>query len=263
MRQMGGLRKLMPITFVTFLIGGLAQAGIPPLAGFFAKEAVLEIAQHSGREAVFVLTLFAAFLSAFYIGRMLIMTFFGAPRSDAAHHAHESAPVIWVPLAILGAGVALAGLLELGPEGALSTAMEPLMGAIPEGSGMSVLAITIIGVVISVAALAITWLIYGSGRVEPARFREGLEPWATSADRGWYVDRAYDLVVIQPLKVLARMIGDVFDRRVVDGAVNGIGDLVRRAGRGGRLVQTGFVRTYALVSFLGAVLVLGIVGVRG
>src|SRR5207247_11270946 len=94
LRDMGGLRRVMPITFWTFLIAALAQAGVPPLAGFFAKDAVLEVAQHSGRNAVYLLGSLAAFLSAFYLGRMLFLTFFGGPRSDAAHDAHESPPVI-------------------------------------------------------------------------------------------------------------------------------------------------------------------------
>src|SRR6476646_5971055 len=90
MRQMGGLRRAMPWTFATFAIGGLAQAGVPPLAGFFAKDALLAVANHTGREVVFVLGTIAAFLTAFYIGRMICMTFLGRERSEAAEHAHES-----------------------------------------------------------------------------------------------------------------------------------------------------------------------------
>ncbi len=119
-----------------------------------------------------------------------------------------------------------------------------------------------IAVAVSVLALAITWWIYGSGRVDPAVVRERMEPWGSAARAGWYWDRAYDRVVIQPAKAFARMVGDVFDTKVIDGAVNGIGGLVKRAATGGRLVQTGFVRTYALVFLFGGVLVLGFIGVR-
>ena len=133
MRQMGGLRKAMPITFVTFLVGALAQAGIPPLAGFFAKDALLEVAQHSGRTVVYALGTLAAFLTAFYLGRMLIMTFFGTPRSEKAEHAHESSPLLWIPLAILAAGVAFAGVLELSPDGRLAAYLEPVTGAAERG----------------------------------------------------------------------------------------------------------------------------------
>ena len=86
---------------------------------------------------------------------------------------------------------------------------------------------------------------------------------ATAAQRGWYVDRAYDVAIVQPAKALSRMTSDVFDALVIDGAVNGIAGLIKRSASGGKLIQTGFVRTYALVLFLGAVLVLGFIGVRG
>jgi NADH-quinone oxidoreductase subunit L len=252
----------MPITFVTFLVGALAQAGIPPLAGFFAKDALLEVAQHTGRTAVYALGTLAAFLTAFYLGRMLIMTFFGTPRSEKAEHAHESSPLLWVPLAILAAGVAFAGVLELSPDGRLAAYLEPVTGALNEGSGLTFVALAGIAVAVAIVSLASTWWIYGSGRIDPAAFRARMEPMATAAQHGWYVDRAYDVVFVQPAKALARMTGDVVDAKVIDGAVNGVAGLVKRAASGGRLLQTGFVRTYALVLFLGAVLVLGYIGVR-
>jgi NADH-quinone oxidoreductase subunit L len=262
MRNMGGLRKAMPITFVTFLVGALAQAGIPPLAGFFAKDALLEVAQHSGRSAVYALGTLAAFLTAFYLGRMLLMTFFGTPRSEKAEHAHESSPLLWIPLAILAVGVAFAGVLELSPDGRLAAYLEPVTGVVREVSGLPFLTLAGIAVAVAVLALAITWWIYGSGRIDPAALRARMEPMATAAQQGWYVDRAYDVVFIQSAKALARMTGDIVDAKVIDGAVNGVAGLVKRAASGGKRIQTGFVRTYALVLFVGAVLVLGYIGVR-
>jgi NADH-quinone oxidoreductase subunit L len=263
MRQMGGLRRAMPWTFATFAIGGLAQAGVPPLAGFFAKDALLEVANHTGREGVFVLVTLAAFLTAFYIGRMLSLTFLGRARSDAAEHAHESAPVMLAPLVLLALGVVVVGILQLNPEGAITRALEPVVGASALGAGLSIPALIGMAVAVALVSLAIAWWIYGSGRIDPVAFRERLEPMATAAQRGWYVDRAYDVVIVQPAKALARLTSDVVDGTVIDGAVNGVGGLVKRAASGGKLVQTGFVRTYALVLFLGAVLVLGFIGVRG
>ncbi len=263
MRRMGGLRRAMPWTFATFAIGGLAQAGVPPLAGFFAKDALLEVANHTGREAVFVLGTIAAFLTAFYIGRMLCLTFLGRARFDAAEHAHESPPVMLAPLVVLALGVVGAGILQLNPEGKLTQALEPVVGASALGAGLSIPALIGMAVAVSLVSLAIAWWIYASGRVDPVAFRERLEPMATAAQSGWYVDRAYDVVIVQPAKAFARLTADVVDGVVIDGAVNGVGGLVKRAASGGKLVQTGFVRTYALVLFLGAVLVLGFIGVRG
>jgi NADH-quinone oxidoreductase subunit L len=263
MRQMGGLRRAMPWTFATFAIGGLAQAGVPPLAGFFAKDALLEVANHTGREVVFVLGTIAAFLTAFYIGRMLCLTFLGRARSDAAEHAHESSPVMLTPLVVLALGVVVVGILQLNPDGKLTQALEPVVGASALGAGLSIPALIGMAVAVALVSLAIAWWIYGSGRVDPGAFRERLEPMATAAQRGWYVDRAYDVVIVQPAEALARLTADVVDGTVIDGAVNGVGGLVKRAASGGKLLQTGFVRTYALVLFLGAVLVLGFIGVRG
>jgi NADH-quinone oxidoreductase subunit L len=263
LRQMGGLRRAMPITFATMAIGALSQAGIPVLAGFYAKDAVLEVAQHTGRTAVFLLATVAAFLTALYLGRMVFLAFFGSPRSEAAEHAHESAPVLWVPLVVLSGGAVAAGLVwQTSPEGTLTVFLEPVVGVLSLGEGMAVAALMAIAVVVAVAALAFTWLLYGSTLVDPFALRARLEPMASAAERGWGVDRAYDAVFVQPARVLAQLTGDVIDTKVVDGAVNGIAGAVKRAAAGGRLLQTGAVRTYALVLFVGVVVVLGFVGVR-
>ncbi len=262
LRRMGGLRLAMPVTFVTFLIAALAQAGVPPLAGFFAKDAVLEVAQHTGRGAVYLLGSLAAFLSAFYLGRMLFLTFFGGPRSDEARHAHESPPVMWVPLAILGFGVVTAGWLNVTPEGRLAAFLKAITAPVPTGSGLDVVALAGIAVVLSLIAVASTWWIYGSGRVDWRAFRDRLEPLPRAALNGWYVDHAYDTVVIQPAKAGAWITAYVVDARIVDGFFGAIAGGVRRLADRGRLLQTGFVRSYALVVFLGAVAILVYVGVR-
>jgi NADH-quinone oxidoreductase subunit L len=262
LRLMGGLRRVMPITFVTFLIGALAQAGVPPLAGFFAKDAVLEVAQHTDRDAAYLLGSVAAFLSAFYLGRMLFLTFFGETRSDRARGAQESPAVMWVPLAILAFGVVTAGWLNLTPEGRLAGFLESITGAAPIGIGLGALPLAGIAVVLSLTALAVTWWVYGSGRVDWRAFRERLEPFPRAALNGWYVDRAYDTVVIQPAKAGSWIAAYVVDARFIDGLVNAIGAGVRRLADRGRVIQTGFVRSYALVLFLGAVGILVYVGVR-
>jgi NADH-quinone oxidoreductase subunit L len=263
MRRMGGLRAAMPITFVTMAVGALSQAGIPVLAGFYAKDALLEVAQHTDRTAVYVLGSLAAFMTAFYLGRMMFLTFFGQARSEPAEHAHESSAVMWVPLVALAVGAVAAGLVwQTSPEGTLSVFLEPVVGAVDLGEGMSSTQLAVIATVVAVAALAFAWLLYGWKRSDPFALRARLEPMATAAERGWYVDRAYDVVFVQPARALANATGYIFDAKVVDGVVNGIGGAVKRAAAGGRLVQTGAVRTYALVLFGGVVLVLGFVGVR-
>jgi NADH-quinone oxidoreductase subunit L len=263
MRRMGGLARAMPITCVTMAAAALSQAGIPLLAGFYAKDALLEVAQHTGRTAVYALASLAAFLTAFYLGRMMFLTFLGARRSEEAKHAHESPALTWVPLVVLAVGAVAAGIAwQTSPEGTLSVFLEPVVGAVQLGEGLSTAQLGAIAAVVAVASLVFAWLIYGWRRSDPFAFRARLEPMATAAERGWYVDRAYDVAFVQPARAFANAAGNVFDAKVVDGVVNGIGGAVTRAAARGRLVQTGTVRTYALVLFAGVVVVIGFVGVR-
>jgi NADH-quinone oxidoreductase subunit L len=262
LRRMGGLRKLMPITFVTFLIGGLSQAGIPPLAGYFAKDAILEVANHTGRQAVYVLAGIGAFVTALYLGRMLILAFWGTPRSEEAEHAHESRWLMLLPLVILGAGAALVGLFNTTPEGLYARLVEPVLGEGPHGEGLPAITISAVATVTAILALALTWWVYGSGRVDWLALRERLEPLPRTALAGWYVDRAYDALVVQPGKQLSRLTAFVVDAKVVDGAVNAVGALTTRLASAARVIQNGFVRTYAFALFLGVVALVAWVGLR-
>ncbi len=262
MRKMGGLRKLMPLTFATFLIGALSQAGIPPLAGFFAKDAILEVANHTGRQAVYVLAGLGAFVTAFYLGRMLILTFFGQARTDEARHAHESTALMVIPLVILGAGAALVGLWNTSPEGTFGRLLEPIVGTAPEGDGLPVQTLVVVATVTSIVSLLLTWLIYGSGRVDWVALRERLEPIPRALLNGWYVDEAYDTLFVRPGKQLAGIAAFVVDARIIDGLVNAIGAGTTRLAAAGRHVQTGFVRSYAFAMFVGVVAVLTYVGTR-
>ena len=263
LRQMGGLRRAMPITAVTMGIGALALAGFPFLAGFFAKDLVLEIAETTGHWTYYALGTLGAVLSVLYIGRLWFLTFGGGARSERAEHAHESSPIFWVPLAILAAAATLAGLLSTTPEGNLETWLRSVVGIAEEGTqGLATPVFYAIAIAITLVGIAIAWWVYGSGRVDRQALRDRLEPLPRSALNGWYVDRAYDTAVIQPAKAGARITAYVVDAGIIDGAVNAVGGGVKRLAQGGRLIQTGFVRTYALVLFVGTVAILAYVGVR-
>jgi NADH-quinone oxidoreductase subunit L len=263
MRQMGGLWRRMPWTAFTMGVGALALAGFPFMAGFFAKDIVLEIANTNERWGFYVLGSVGALFSALYIGRVWFLTFAGHPRSEAAENAHESEPLMVVPLAVLAVGAALGGLLSLGPEGRLARFLEPLVGLVPEGEhGVPAPVFFAIAVGITLVGLAATWWVHGSGRVDWLRLRSRLEPLPEAALNGWYVDRAYDVVVVQPAKELASIAAFVVDAGWIDGLVNAIGGGAKRVAQGGRLLQTGFVRSYALAVFVGAVAVLVFVGLR-
>jgi len=263
LQRMGGLMRRMPVTGWTFVIGALALAGVFPLAGFFAKDQILEIASHTGRTWIYLLGTLAALLSALYIGRLLFLAFFGTPRSEEAEHAHESGPVMIVPLGLLASGAVLAGvLLSTSADGTLAGALEPVTGPPPHGEGPSTLALSAIATAIAVGALAVAWWVYASGRVEWLTLRERLQPLPRAARNGWYVDRAYSVLVVDPGTAASRFTANVFDTKVVDGLVNAVGAGTRRLAATSRRIQTGFVRSYALGLFLGAVGVLVWLGAR-
>ena len=262
MRRMGGLRRKMPVTGWTFVVGAFALAGVPPLAGFFAKDQILEIANHTGRQAVWVLGALGALISALYIGRLVFLTFFGAPRSDEADHAHESSGLMTIPLLVLAVGAAAAGLLNLTPEGRIAHFLEPVVGEVPHGEGLAVWVLGTIGGTVAILGLVLAWLVYASGRVDWAAFGERLEPLPRTLLHGWYWDEAYSRLLVAPGKAAARITAFVVDARWIDGLVNGVGGGVDRLARAGRLLQTGFVRSYALAFLLGAVALLAWIGVR-
>ena len=263
LQRMGGLIRRMPITGWSFVIGALALAGVFPLAGFFAKDQILEIANHTGRTWIYVLGTIGALLSALYIGRLLFLAFFGEPRSDEAAHAHESPQVMTIPLIVLAAGAILAGLiLSSSTEGAISRLLEPVTGPIPPGEGLPTFVLSAIAIAIAIAMLALAWWTYASGRVDWMAIRERLAPLQRAAAGGWYLDDYYSTVMVRPGQRAARFSATVFDLGFVDRTVNAVGGGVRRLAAAGRRLQTGFVRSYALGLFLGAVGILVWLGIR-
>ena len=264
LQRMGGLIRRMPVTGWTFLVGAFALAGVWPLAGFFAKDQILEVANRTGREWVYLLGTLGALLSALYIGRLLFLAFFGKARTEEAEHAHESPFVMTVPLLVLAAGTIVAGLLlSTNAEGRLASSLEAVVGPLPaEQGGLSTAVLLVIATAIALGALAVAWWVYASGRVDRLALRERLQPLPRAARNGWYVDRAYSTVIVDPATAAARFSANVFDRKVIDGAVNGIGAGTRRLAASARRLQTGFVRTYALGFFFGAVGVLLWLGTR-
>jgi NADH-quinone oxidoreductase subunit L len=264
MKKMGGLLSRMPLTGTTFLVGAVALAGVPPLAGFFAKDQILEVANHTGHQWVYVLGTVGALLSALYIGRMVFLTFFGTARSPEAEGAHESSAVMTGPLVALAVGAAAAGLI-LAPslDGRFSDWAQPVLGAPPDGvHGLAVGVLAVVATVIAVATLALTWLVYASGRIDWLALRVRMAPIQRLFANGWYIDDYYSAVLVTPGKAVAAFTAYRLDARFIDGIVNGIGGGTRRAAEAGRRIQTGYVRTYALVLFAGAVGILLYTGLR-
>jgi NADH-quinone oxidoreductase subunit L len=266
MRKFGGLFKRMPITAVTFGLGYLAIIGFPGLSGYFSKDAIIDAAfQQPGWQGwVFgIAAVVGAGLTAFYMTRLVIMTFFGKERwrdlkTDDGHdfHPHEASPVMWIPMTILAIGSIGAGAyFSLGHR--LADWLTPSLGTLQERSAgpLSSTEITILTLVLAAIGVVVAILTVGRSAVpveRPARVS-----WPVRAARAnLYGDALNETLIARPGLWLDRALvfGDKFG---IDGAVNGIGILFR--GSSGRLrkLQTGFVRSYALSMLGGAIVLIG------
>jgi NADH-quinone oxidoreductase subunit L len=254
--KMGGLRRVMPITAYTWMIGWLAMAGIPPLSGFFAKDQVVAAASQSGRVGLYYAALFGAFLTAVYESRATFLAFFGEPRYRA--HPHDPPPRMRGVLVALAIGAALAGLLGLSATtGLIPKFLAPVLGPAKEAAaGPSELVLSMVAVVVALAGIGLAWLVYLSGRIDWQALRIRYGGAKRALQRGLYVNDFYSGAVVGPAKLGAAFLAYVLDKRIVDGAASGIGRLFASAAVVGRRVQTGFVRNYALAFLLGAVAIL-------
>jgi NADH-quinone oxidoreductase subunit L len=258
MRRFGGLWKKLPITFATFGLGYLALIGIFPFAGAFTKDAIIEGAFDRGDVWGYVLggvAILGAGLTAFYMTRLMLMTFFGRPRWEDGVHPHESPAVMTVPMVLLAVGSVASGflLVSLFP---LSGWMEPVFGE-PEEAEHVVAPLTVALIVTGVSLLGVllAWLFVGRREV-PVTAPARVSPVTRAARNALYADAINESLFMRPGQWLTRALV-FFDNRGVDGAVNGmaaaLGGSSSRLGR----AQTGFVRTYALGMLGGAVVVAG------
>ncbi len=259
MRRYGGLRKALPITFATFGLGYLAIIGVPPLAGFFSKDGIIEAALGAGGVKGWILggaAILGAGITAFYMTRVMLMTFFGEKRWAAVGdgpeiHPHEAPAVMTAPMILLAAGsVASGGLLAIG--GTLSHWLEPVVGIHEQAHAVPVVVATIIILSVVAVGIAIAYRMYATREV-PAEVPVG-SALTVAARSDLYGDALNEAVFMRPGQaVTAGMVS--IDDRVIDGAATGLAALVARASNGLRGLQTGFARSYALGMLGGAALV--------
>jgi len=263
LRKMGGLRRHMPVTAWTFLIAALANAGIIPLAGFWSKDEILYGAFAGGHVGVWVLGAGGAFLTGFYMLRCYYLAFEGPSRAaDHGQHAHESPPVMTVPLAILAFFAVVVGFVGFPPEhGVYHQFVGPVFAA---AGGAAVHEAPIGEAPIAFLSLVIA----GAGVFAAIRFYalrpELPDQWAARYPTAYrflvhkyYVDELYDALFVQPIRRLAVLCWRRFDEPVVDGSINGIGALVRAGSVVLRYLQTGYVMSYVLSFVVGVVVILG------
>ncbi|MGH9111030.1 MAG: NADH-quinone oxidoreductase subunit L [Acidimicrobiales bacterium] len=284
MRRMGGLRKYMPLTAATFIVGWLAIAGVPPFAGFWSKDDILLFAWGSGGaegKALWAIGLVTALLTGYYMSRQVFMVFFGEPRraqepepapasvgaaanelgddAGAEHdeHAepHESPWLMTLPLAVLAVLAIAGGVINLpfnDDVNFLEHFLEPVVGeneahiAVSTGTKVTLAVVAVGAGLVGLATAALVYL--------RRRRVRAVEPKVLA--HGWYYDEGVTAFMGGPGRKLFDGIA-WFDRNVVDGAVDGVASLVRTGGRGLRHVQSGFVRSYALGVSIGVVILLG------
>ena len=267
-RKMGGLKAALPKTYWTFLIATLAIAGIPPLSGFFSKDEILgHLFEHS--TLMWVLAVAGSMMTAFYMFRLLYLTFFRSFRGtdEQQHHQHESPPVMTIPLIILAILAAAGGLLNIpslfGGNSGLEQFLSPvfadadtIMKQIPPGTHFTeyiLMAVTLVCVL-----AMIFWAYRRFVRQQSGLLPDGTRPsFIVKLVSGkYYIDELYNIVFVKPLLCLSRFLHDIIELRFIDRIVNGLGSLVVWTGNTVRYVQTGNVGFYMFIMILGIILIL-------
>ena len=270
MRRMGGLRKMMPWTYATFLIGSLSLAGVFPLAGFWSKDEILGDAWNE-QQVLFWVALGVVFLTAFYMFRAIFMTFEGEYQGGAepeeeghggdAAHPHESPWVMVAPLVVLAVPAVLIGFANI------SGGVEHLLaGALPRETEAALhpfefsWAIALGSSAVALAGIGGAWLFYGAKVFSAERVRSAVGPLHTLLVRKYFLDDLYEGLIVRRLLIGGVAAGAAwFDTYIVDGIANGLATTVRASGDGLRLLQTGQVQVYGVIGFTGLLIAGGLV----
>ncbi len=259
MQRMGGLYGKMRATAITFIVGWLAIAGMPPFSGFFSKDEILAEALHHGQTALWFLGVVTAGLTAFYVGRQVFLTFFGRPRDEELHgHAHESPPVMTWPLVALAFLALVGGFVGLPAAGgsAFHRFLEPVFmsehSGPPAGFDPGLAAISVGA---GLLGILIAYSMYVRRSPSPVALAERFPGVYRVLFNKYYVDELYGFLFVRPFVRAADWLWQGFDLGVIDAIVNGIAAWIGRGAAELRRFQTGYVRNYALMMLAGAVVV--------
>ncbi|MFV1951345.1 MAG: NADH-quinone oxidoreductase subunit L [Nitrospinota bacterium] len=265
MRKMGGLRGHMPRTYWTFVIASLAIAGIPPFAGFFSKDEILWKALTQGNILLWGIGALAAFMTAFYMFRLIFMTFWGESRveEDVAKHLHESPGNMTLPLIILAFLSIIGGFVGIPlikGWNKIDEFLSPVLGG--HGAGEAVhhsvsleLGMMMVSIVIALAGIFLAYRMYIIAPGIPERLTERHQIAYRVILNKYYIDEIYDALIVRPIKNGANFLWKGFDVVVVDGTVNGVAYLVEQWSKVMRVIQSGYVRNYAFSMIIGLVII--------
>jgi NADH-quinone oxidoreductase subunit L len=293
LRRMGGLKRDLPITYWTFLVGSIAIAGVPGFAGFFSKDEILFRTFAGGHLVLWTVGILTSLLTAIYMFRLVFLAFFGdrapspssapapahpeeeepaaqahaggsAHQDGTAHpahaaHLHDAPPAMALALIVLAAGSVVAGYVSLG--GGFERFLEPSFAPQPveevADRGLE-LTLMVVSSLVAVAGIAIAAYFFLKNRAASDRVAARFAGPRRLLEHKYYVDEIYDAAIVQPIRIVSESaLWKIVDVRLIDGAVNGVGDTVSGASDLLRRVQTGSVRAYAASLFLGVVLILG------
>ncbi len=266
-RRMGGLRKYLPITFFTFLVGVLAISGIPPFAGFFSKDEILASA-FSHSYLVWGVAAFASLLTSFYMFRLFFLTFYGSERAGekAMSHIHESPASITIPLSILAVLSFTGGFMgvpeALGGSHWLSEFLAPVFA-----TSLSVvqhhhldhateymLMGTIVG--LTIVMIVIAYVIYVSKKTVPTPETEKLNPVHSAVYNKYFIDEIYHTIIVRPLYALSHAFDIFIEKLGIDRIVNGFGEFVQEGSKTLRLLQNGSIGFYIFAMVIGILVLL-------
>ncbi len=266
MKKMGGLRKYLPLTYPTFLIGAIAIAGIPFLSGFFSKDAILTHAYANGYYYIWALGVLGAILTAFYMFRLIFLTFHGQERLDpeVKKHIHESPPVMTIPLVLLAFFSVVAGYIGLPVVVGenldfFGYFLEPVLKGGHVAHISHDLEWILIGISVGVAFLGIiiAWVFYIKSPRIPERLVARFPRIHKLLFNKYYVDEIYNAAFVNSTVRGSEIIYDKFDLKVIDGAVNGAASGTGFLGKVLSYFQSGLIKDYALIFLLGAILLIG------
>jgi NADH-quinone oxidoreductase subunit L len=270
MNRMGGLSGKLPVTYATMLSATLAISGVPPLSGFFSKDLILEATYASGHVGLWMLALITAGLTAFYMFRLLFLTFHGASRidSETVHHVHESPLVMTVPLMVLALFSIIGGWVGL-PDGILwGSAFQRFLAPIVAPSGVGAfmkpaaiagsrppeLILGALAPLVALAGIALAWILYLRSPALPARIAAHLRALYRMLVRKYYIDEIYNFVITRPLFWGSRdLLSHGVDGMIIDGIVDGTGLTFENGGEELRKVETGNVQHYAFAYLVGVI----------
>jgi NADH-quinone oxidoreductase subunit L len=278
MRNMGGLRKKMPVTWATFGISCLAISGLPFFSGFFSKDEILwwAFASTRGSKLVWAIAVIAAFMTAFYMFRALYMTFHGEQRTNAKakDHVHESPWVITLPLVVLAFLATVGGLIGI-PHvlgnmlGHIPNKLEHFLAPVFEhsqrlyeieahGTAATEVSLMVMSVLIALAGIGVATVMYMKNPELPGKFTRKFSQLHRWVYNKWFVDEAYDVLFVNSTKKLGTFCWKGFDVKVIDGIVNGTAKVVGALSAVLRHTQTGLFQNYALTMVFGTVVMVAI-----